>query len=202
MSAGLYDTTLIYRRTFWMEVLHGFMIEVNHTPDVLVLNTGSWYVPNVVGRVERRYGAIKGWQEKCREQGRDCHVVWRTTAPGHPRCAEYNQPSTSVEEMEDLVANLTLYPLKDGTPDFHWWEFKQQNVLMLESLNKSGLGFDVIPAYDVHLLRPDSHQKWTPNGERDCLHHCLLYGPVEVVNEFLLQLLRIRQREGNRDRAR
>ena len=34
-----YETKLIYRRTFWMEVLNDFMMEVKHSPDVLVLNT-------------------------------------------------------------------------------------------------------------------------------------------------------------------
>ena len=79
-----------------MEVLNGFMKEVKHAPDVLVLNTGSWYSSTLVRNAERRYGAIKKWQEKCREQCRDCHVVWQTTAPGHPRCTDYNQPYTSV----------------------------------------------------------------------------------------------------------
>ena len=30
---------------------------------------------------------------------------------------------------------------------------------MMESLNKYGLGFEVIPSYDVHILRPDSHKR-------------------------------------------
>ena len=158
-----------------MEVLNDFMMEVKHAPDVLVLNTWVWYKPNLVRNVERRYGAIKGWQEKCRKQGRYCHIIWRTTAPGYPRCTDYNQPSTTVEEMEDLVANLTWYPLKGGKRG-HWWKFKEQNLLMMESLNKSGLGFEVIPSYDVHILRPDSHKSLVPpQGEIDCLHHCLLY---------------------------
>ena len=81
------------------------MMEVKHAPDVLVLNTRAWHKPNLVRNVERRYGAIKGWQEKCRKQGRDCHLIWQTTAPGHPKCTDYNQPSTSVEEMEDLCSS-------------------------------------------------------------------------------------------------
>ena len=88
-----------------MEVLNDFMMEVKHAPDVLVLNTWVWYKPNLVRNVERRYGAIKGWQEKCRKQGRDCQAIWQTTAPGHPKCTDYNQPSTSVEEMEDLCSS-------------------------------------------------------------------------------------------------
>ena len=35
-----------------------------------------------------------------------------------------------------------------------------------------------------------------PQGKIDCLHHCLLYGTVEVVNEFLLHLLKIRKQGG------
>ena len=98
--------------------------------------------------------------------------------------------------MEDLVANLTLYLLKGGKQEFNWWEFKEQNLLMMDSLNKSGLDFHVIPSYDVHILRPDSHKTLTPQGEIDCLHHCLPYGTVEVVNEFLLHLLQIRNQGG------
>ena len=89
-------------------------------------------------------------------------------------------PSNDIQEMEALVANRSNYaPGKEQ--QFHWWDMKHQNQLMLDAFSKSGLTYQVIDAYDINILRPDQH--------RDCLHSCYL-GKIDVYNQLMLHFLK------------
>lgn len=186
-------TTLMFRRTHFLEIVSDFLN--NATPDILLLNTGQWYTNKVVKLIERRYDTIKEWQAKCKILGKDCQLIWRTTVPGHPFCTKYTEPAISVEKMEQLVANISWYPIRKGEPQYHWWDFKHQNQLVMNSLDQSELGFDVLPSYDFLILRPDVHRKLTPEGTPDCAHACLLEGSVSLVNQLFLQLIRLHKHE-------
>jgi hypothetical protein len=106
----------------------------------------------------------------CTEKERDCLLIWRTTVPGHPDCAQYNEPSNSVAEMEELVNSYT-------NSGYNWEKFKIQNQLVLEAFAHTNLTYEVMDAYFINILRPDMHP-----SSADCLH---TVGPVASYTSFL-----------------
>jgi hypothetical protein len=84
--------------------------------------------------------------------------------------------------MEALVANLSNYA-SGKAQNFHWWDMKHQNNLMLDAFSKSGLAYEVIDAYGINILRPDLHRPG------DCLHSCYP-GKMDVYNQLLLHFLK------------
>jgi len=101
-------------------------------------------------------------------------------------------------EMEALVANVSLYSDR-GREEFHWWEFAKQNGMAVQLLHEHNLTFDVIPAYEINMLRPDGHTQRYRFKELDCLHNCALSGKVTVYNQILLQLLKLRQNNNTKE---
>lgn len=196
------QTTLLHRRSFFLErMLMAHMLDAV-TPDVMVLNRGSWYANDVallrgIGRISP---ILQAYQSKCRsEKHSDCHLIWRTTVPGHPGCMHFTKPATSVAAMEAHIANLSLYS-KFGQGKFHWWDFAHQNSLAVERLreklsvdNSSSAELDVMPAYEINILRPDLHTLSNRTDETDCLHNCALAGKTTVYNQLLLHLMRLRK---------
>jgi hypothetical protein len=93
--------------------------------------------------------------------------------------------------MESFLANFSNYKGLDAgktspLSEFHWWNFKRQNTLMLDALNNSGFVFQVMDAYDINILQTDLHR--FPIG--DCLHSCYP-GKMDVYSQLLSHLLQL-----------
>ena len=165
-------------------------------PDILILNRGAHYVSDekfINQSLPTDVKILQMWQRKCRSEGRDCLMIWRTTVPGHPDCWKYKAPVNNRMEMEALVANLSLYSGKLKAR-FNWWNMQEQNTLVLQVLQKSDLLYEIMPAYDLGILRPDDHILVKKHGIHDCLHNCDP-GKVDVYNQLLLHIMRLHKME-------
>ena len=91
--------------------------------------------------------------------------------------------------MEERVADLSFY--NNRSLKFHWYDYQNQNLLVLEELQKSGLPYRVIDAYYLNMRRPDEHRA----HQNDCLHNCYP-GKMDVYNQLMLHYLRM---DRNRD---
>lgn len=162
-----------------------------HFPNVLVMNFGAHYVldEQLVASVQQGIDEVRHWQDECRARQRKCQFVWRTTVPGHPNCRAYTKPAMSLAEMEALVQNRSLYPaLGRKGHTFNWWEFQHQNQMVVSLLKESGIQFDILPAYEINMLRPDAHHGTFKKGVIDCMHSCEPSSKGAVYNQILLHL--------------
>jgi len=200
---------LLSRRDDYLTNLQSYVEQ--YDPHILVINRGAHYVDDNQLRRELNVtiSFLEQWQQTCmmeqQQSNKTCLLYVRTTAPGHPLCWNYTEPSRNTEEMEALVANLTNYQtLGENALTFHWWDIKHQNELLLEAFaqskltlwnhsndhdhsqqpqNAAGGGYyQVLDAYDINLLRPDMHRP------PDCLHSCYP-GKMDVYNQLLLHSL-------------
>ena len=160
------SSKLIGKRDFFLHSVK--KIVRDHFPDVLVLNRGAHYVPNnqLLGHLNNNlFPQLNDWQAMCELEHKDCLLIWRTTVPGHPNCAQFTRPSDSVEEMEHIIATEDSIPWTG----FHWNETKIQNELVLKAFQiqktAANLSYEVMDAYHVNILRPDMHA-----SKNDCLH--------------------------------
>jgi len=172
-----WDIYTHWKRDFYLTSVS--QIIDDYAPDILILNRGAHYKPDIelIHHLNHSVvNSISNWQESCKQNGRRCHFVWRTTVPGHLNCSKYSKPSNSIEEMEKLVSTSSPY---------NWDKFKDQNKLVLDLLeNTASIAYELMDAYFINILRPDAH----PSG-KDCLHSCL---PKESIYSFItLHLLRI-----------
>lgn len=152
---------LIGKRDFFLQSVSD--INKMYEPDVLILNRGAHYTPDgdLLNHLKQTLiPQIFHWQNDCEAKGKICNFVWRTTVPGHPDCGRYSKPSDSIEDMEQIIANTSL---------FNWREFRGQNELVLDALQEN-VAFDMMDSYSINILRPDVH---VPPG--DCLHTVCTY---------------------------
>lgn len=155
---------LLGKRDFHLTQLSGIIKD--YFPDVLVLNRGAHYAPDdkLMEHIHTvLIGQLQAWQQQCKEQGKDCLLVWRTSVPGHPNCTQYTKPSTSLQEMEELVRSAQI------SHAYKWDQFSAQNKLVVNYLRQhaTNLSYEIMDAYHVNILRPDFHRS------SDCLHTCL-----------------------------
>lgn len=175
-------------------------------PDIMVFNRGAHW-PGLDKELMNGYPQKPGesgmvnlikdlhrYQGQCRKEGRDCLSIWRTSPPGHPWCQNFTHPATSLKQMEDYIAYDPMTYL-DHMKKFMWWEFKTLNKVILEEFQKSHepkFQFDIIPGYEVNILRPDGHV-----SADDCLHNCDP-GVADVYNTLLLHLMRLHHAKNRR----
>ena len=161
-------------------------------PLVIVLNRGAHYTNDtaLLTGIRKNIDELHEWQNTCRRMGLRCHLYWRTTVPGHPRCTIFNEtsPVNDLHGMEERIQNLENYD--NVTINYHWHDFARQNDLILDELNASGLEYNVIDGYHLNILRPDEHR----SHDGDCLHNCYP-GKMDVYNQLLLHFLRIERTE-------
>ena len=178
------QTLLIYRRNDWFRE-YPELLRLFH-PDTVVANRGAWYAdhPKVLKRVEANMKFTQQWEEKV-------HFIWKTSVPGHPYCEAFSKPVENRNSIERYIENLTLYsdsgPYK---PDFHWYDFKQQNALVVPKILEYIDDFDVIDSYATNVLRPDEHI--SNNLTVGCLHNCQPGSKTLLLNQWLLHLQRLR----------
>jgi len=179
-------------------------------PDILILNKGAWWTNNPAHRhrVMGVFPQLKEWQTRCQQQERQCHLIWRTTVPGHPLCQTMTHPSTNISQMEALIADQSLYPKQNLK--FNWRQFQSQNKMTIdlfraEAANNTKVLFpplDIMDAYPILVLRPDDHIGFHnpphKRGDRrsgfDCMHNCQP-GKTLVYNQLLLHQMKEWQRE-------
>ena len=100
------NSFIIGKRDFYLKSVQDIVDEF--FPDVLVLNRGAHYVPDdelLDHIVQNVFPILWNWQQTCMMRNKTCHLIWRTSVPGHPNCTQYLKPSTSLPEMENLVSN-------------------------------------------------------------------------------------------------
>jgi hypothetical protein len=171
-------------------------------PDVIVMNFGAHYVEDTKfsSKIRQMMDEVQQWQAECRLKGKaNCLFIWRTTVPGHPNCRDFKEPATSIEDMEALVANRSLYnSLGKNAANFNWWLFKHQNELAMKLIQEAASSspfpilYDFMPAYEINILRPDAHHARKKKGTLDCLHSCEPGSKATVYNQILLHLFRLR----------
>lgn len=161
-------------------------------PLVLVLNRGAHYVNDteLTSGTRKIIAELREWQTTCRRMGLRCHMYWRTTVPGHPRCTEFNEtePFGDFRAMENRILDPRNYD--NITINYHWQDFARQNEIVLRELESSGLAYNVIDGYHLNILRPDEHRF----RDGDCLHNCYP-GKMDVYNQLLLHFLRMERSE-------
>ena len=162
------QTYVTYRRQDDLKNLGSILDE--KFPIVLILNRGAHYVQDneLVSDLQDTFLHVQNWQSKCKQFGIKCHFFWRTTVPGHPRCENFAEPVNNLTQIEELVSKYSANDPK--YKDYHFTEFKRQNELTLNELQKwsSRIDYQVIDPYPINMLRPDKHRK--PKRDRNCLH--------------------------------
>eukprot|EP00977_Amphora_coffeiformis_P016047 scaffold4860_cov171-Amphora_coffeaeformis.AAC.9 len=161
-------------------------------PLVIVLNRGAHYVNDttLLPDIRANIKELQEWQQTCRRMAMGCHLYWRTTVPGHPRCTVFNEtePVNDLRAMEERIMDLSNYD--NVTINYHWHDFARQNDLILRELEGSGLDYNVIDGYHFNILRPDEHR----SHDGDCLHNCYP-GKMDIYNQLLLHFLRMERSE-------
>ncbi|KAL7563937.1 hypothetical protein ACA910_017553 [Epithemia clementina (nom. ined.)] len=191
-------------------------------PTILVLNRGAHYVESdqLLHEMEPNWRVIRDWMHKCRAVHDDastpsssspsspCHLFWRTSVPGHPQCAKFDQPVNNLKAMEEWIANLQNYD-SERAINYHWYDYQSQNELFLQELesrfgpprttapamsrnsaagstNVISFSYGILDAYYLNVLRPDEHRA----HQGDCLHNCYP-GKMDVISQLLLHYLRM-----------
>jgi hypothetical protein len=155
-------------------------------PTVLVLNRGAHYDDDdiLIQDIRNLLPTLLDWKVRCKRLDFRCHLFWRTTVPGHPGCApswasvsnqtreriDWSRPATVRSFIETWIATQSNY--NETTWNYHWYDFQRQNKLILNEFQlysqTQGLEYEVLDAYDLNVLRLESH-RW---HQGDCLHNC------------------------------
>jgi hypothetical protein len=172
---------IVFRRD---DILKGPLVkwQIDHTfPSYALLNRGAHYVPDKVHLKDMKeiIGHVQRWQARCKEEGKACQLIWKTTVPGHPNCKNYHEPDNNLTLMETSVATNAV------SRQYNWHLFKHQNELMIDALKAAGVDFSVLDAYTLKLLRPDGHV-----NHRDCLHSCM-GSKVDVLSQVMMHLIKL-----------
>jgi hypothetical protein len=208
------ETAVVYRRddqltqlpSVWQQHDTDFTAATHSSfPTVLILNRGAHYVNDTIllAGIRNNIREVGAWRKECRALKGDCHLLWRTSVPGHAGCDQhtdsahgsdiehiqndydYSRPVNDLPAMESRIANRTLYT--ERQLKYHWYDYQHQNELVIKELDRSGLDYTVLDAYKLNVLRPDEHR----SHQNDCLHNCYP-GKMDVYNQLLLHFLRQR----------
>jgi len=173
--------TIVWRNDPRLEYIISESIQSNF-PQVLILNRGAHYVNDTVlwKDIQGILPELVSWQRTCQKiYENTCHLLWRTSVPGHPFCWHDTQPNNDRQAMEDRIRNRSHY--NNVSIKYHWYDFQHQNQLILQALEDSELDFQVLDAYDLNILRPDEHRA----HQNDCLHN-RYPGKIDIYNRILL----------------
>jgi hypothetical protein len=182
LDACNHDTRIVFRNDPYLEYVED-SIKTNF-PLVLVLNRGAHYVNDteLVRSMEHIIPQLESWAESCESLGVACHLIWRTSVPGHLNCSETDKPNNDLNYMEAFIQNKSNY---DNTSlDWHWYDYNHQNKLALDIIKRSGIKHTVLDAYDLNIRRPDGHR-----SELDCLHSCYPSSKIDVYSQLLLHFV-------------
>ena len=187
IEGGKYKWKFVYRNDKWLQNVSDSIQK--DFPNILVLNRGAHYQDDTTLAQHLKNSLVpvlKAWFEECVALSNTCRLFWRTTSAGHPNCEDYDEPRLA-SEMEPVIGNLTYYEVTNRT-DYHWYDFQRQNKLALQlltdELGSVHVPFQVIPAYEITVGRPDGHRA----HQGDCLHNCYP-GKMDTYNQVLFHYL-------------
>jgi len=197
------QTRLVFRRDDLLSNVSHAIFEEKAFPQVIVMNRGAHYKNDTVlmAGMQRVAEELKQWKSHCEDFNITCHLLWKTSVPGHPKCGENNftEPVNDIHAMEALINDRSNYD--ERTMEYHWFDYKHQNELVIDTLKKheslvqgtsTPFFLEIIDAYYLNVLRPDEHR----THQDDCLHNCYP-GKMDVYNQLLLHFLKIQR--GQRD---
>ena len=197
------QTRIVYRRDDLLSNVRHAIFEENTFPQVIVMNRGAHYQNDTMlmsgmGKVAT---ALNDWKLKCENFNITCHVLWRTSVPGHPNCANnnFNHPVNNIHAMEALINDRSNY--NNRTIKYHWFDYQHQNKMVVDMLTKqqnllhktsTPFFLEIMDAYYLNILRPDEHRA----HQGDCLHNCYP-GKMDVYNQLLLHFLKMQRGQGD-----
>lgn len=199
------QTRIVYRRDDLLLNVSNAIFEEKTFPQVIVMNRGAHYQNDtmLMSGMQKVVETLNDWKSQCEIFNITCHLLWRTSVPGHPNCEEnnYQGPVNNIVTMESLINNRSNYD--NRTMKYHWFDYQHQNEMVVDMLtmqqtfpHKTSTRFflEIIDAYYLNVLRPDEHR--THQG--DCLHNCYP-GKMDVYSQLLLHFLKIQRGQSDID---
>ncbi len=199
------QTRIVYRRDdLLLNVTHA-IFEQKTFPQVVVINRGAHYQNDtlLMTQMDQVVEELKDWKSQCEIFNITCHLIWRTSVPGHPKCQDnrFTKPVNDVTEMEEWINDRSNYD--NRTIKYHWFDYQHQNEMVVDMLTKqqsfsqepvTPFFFEVMDAYYLNVLRPDEHR----SHQGDCLHSCYP-GKMDVYNQLLLHFLKQQRSQSDID---
>ena len=166
-----------------------------------MINRGAHYQNDTIlmSRMQKVVEELSDWKSQCEIFNITCHLLWRTSVPGHPNCQEnrFTKPVNDINTMEALINDRSNY--NNRTIKYHWFDYQHQNEMVVDMLTKQPyfsqeistppFFFEIMDAYYLNVLRPDEHR----SHQGDCLHNCYP-GKMDVYSQLMLHFLK-RQRK-------
>jgi hypothetical protein len=200
------QTRIVYRRDDLLENVSHAIFEEQTFPQVIVINRGAHYQNDtmLMSGMQEVVAALNDWKLQCENFNVTCHLLWRTSVPGHPNCEknEFKKPVNNLNAMEALINDRSNYD--NRTIKYHWFDYQRQNQMVTDMLTEHryfsrsnssvNFFFEILDAYYLNMLRPDEHRA----HQGDCLHNCYP-GKMDVYSQLLLHFLKAQRRRSDLD---
>ena len=199
------QTRIVYRRDDLLNNVSHAIFEGKTFPQVIVMNRGAHYQNDtmLLSGMKKVVEVLDRWKSQCKEFNITCHLLWRTSVPGHPNCEQndFKGPVNDIRTMEALINNRSNY--NNRTIKYHWFDYQHQNELVVNMLTThksfsevslTPFFFQIMDAYYINVLRPDEHR----THQRDCLHNCYP-GKMDVYSQLLLHFLKMQRSKSDTD---
>mmetsp|Transcript_20961 Transcript_20961/g.44237 ORF Transcript_20961/g.44237 Transcript_20961/m.44237 type:complete len:415 (+) Transcript_20961:54-1298(+) len=199
------QTRIVYRRDDLLSNVSDAIFGGKTFPQVIVMNRGAHYQNDtmLMTGMQKVVKELIDWKLQCEIFNITCHLLWRTSVPGHPNCEKnhFHHPVNDIHAMEALVNDRSNY--NNRTIQYHWFDYQHQNELVVDMLTKQEIlqqemstpfFLEIIDAYYLNMLRPDEHRA----HQGDCLHSCYP-GKMDVYSQLLLHFLKIQRSQTDID---
>ena len=199
------QTRIVYRRDDLLLNVSHAIFKQKTFPQVIVMNRGAHYQNDtmLMSGMEKVVVALNDWKSQCEIFNITCHLLWRTSVPGHPNCEknDFKRPVNNIHAMEALINNRSNYD--NRTIEYHWFDYQRQNQMVVDMLSRqqsfsqqalTPFFLEIMDAYYLNVLRPDEHR--THQG--DCLHNCYP-GKMDVYSQLLLHFLKTQRGQSDID---
>lgn len=190
------QTRIVYKRDDLLSNVTQAIFKSGSFPQVIVMNRGAHYQNDtkLMKGMEAVVEEIALWKLQCEAYNITCHLLWRTSVPGHPNCETFHAPVNDLQAMEVMINDRDNY--NDVTMKYRWFDYQRQNKMVVDMLTnhpvflqdeKESPPFflEIIDAYYLNILRPDEHRF----HQGDCLHNCYP-GKQDVYSQILLHFLK------------
>lgn len=199
------QTRIVFRRDDLLLNVSNAIFEQKTFPQVVVINRGAHY-QNDTMLMSQMYNVVEelnDWKSHCEKFNITCHLIWRTSVPGHPNCetTNFTKPVNDINAMEALINDRSNY--NNRTIKYRWFDYQRQNEMVVDMLTQhpyfsremsSTFFFEIMDAYYLNVLRPDEHRI----HQGDCLHNCYP-GKMDVYSQLLLHFLKKQRTENDID---
>ena len=170
-----------------------------------MINRGAHYKNDtmLMSQMQNVVEELNDWKSQCEIFNITCHLIWRTSVPGHPKCHKnrFTKPVNNLNEMEAWINDRSNYD--NRTLKYHWFDYQHQNEMVVDMLTKqqsfsqdtpTSFFLEIMDAYYLNVLRPDEHR----SHQGDCLHNCYP-GKMDVYNQLLLHFLKKQRTQSDID---